>query len=264
MNKITSNRLRNIILVPLGIFSLSACVYGGAGGYQSGYQAGFDEYCDPYNQYDAYYGCDVEYGFANIGYGGGWHQNFFYPGFGFFIFDRGGQRFRMNDFHRGYWGAQRQSFFRSRFSDQRFSGRRLRRFERNQGDFARGDRRDRRQDGRAVRRDERAEGERGNRQGRDRQRSVDQSGEAASNERPARGTSPRAQRGRPPQADQAPPRTRQPRRDSSQKQRSEPRSESGQTARSRPPRARPERPKTRANGTIRRSPRSRNRDVVIP
>ena len=107
--------------------ALSACVYGDGYG-QDNFAYVDDQYCDPYNEYDAYYGCDLEYGFANFGYDGGWHQDFYYPGFGFFIFDRAGRRYRMNDYHLGYWGRKRQQFFQSRFSNRSYSGYRLRSF----------------------------------------------------------------------------------------------------------------------------------------
>jgi len=122
-----SKYLRNLCLLPIATLCLSACVYNdGYSGYNLSHSE--DEYCDPYNEYASYYDCDVEYGFANIGYDGGWHQNYYYPGFGFFIFDRAGSRFHMSDFQRSYWGSRRHQFFRTRFSDKRFSGRRLRRY----------------------------------------------------------------------------------------------------------------------------------------
>ena len=119
--------LKNMFIAPLALMSLSACVYGD--GYsQNGLGYNDDQYCDPYNEYGAYYGCDLEYGFANFGYGGGWHQDFYYPGFGFFIFDNLGRRHRMNDYYLGYWGRKRQRYFQSRFSNRSFSGYRLRSF----------------------------------------------------------------------------------------------------------------------------------------
>ncbi len=168
--------LKNIFIAPLALMSLSACVYGD--GYsQNGLGYNDDQYCDPYNEYDAYYGCDLEYGFANFGYGGGWHQDFYYPGFGFFIFDNLGRRHRMNDYYLGYWGRKRQRYFQSRFSNRSFSGYRLRSFpwsERRgkrlvRGNGVRGDRarsdRDR-ASRRADRRDDRFENRQDRRQAR--------------------------------------------------------------------------------------------------
>lgn len=174
-------KLKNIIIAPLALMSLSACAYSDGYG-QSNLGYADDQYCDPYNEYDAYYGCDLEYGFANFGYGGGWHQDFYYPGFGFFIFDNSGRRYRMNDYYLGYWGRQRQQFFQSRFSNRSFSGNRLRGFprsDRNGKRFVRGDRTrssritarrddrfENRQDGRQARSDRRDQNENiDNRQG---------------------------------------------------------------------------------------------------
>ncbi len=176
--------LKNMFIAPLALMSLSACVYGD--GYsQNGLGYNDDQYCDPYNEYDAYYGCDLEYGFANFGYGGGWHQDFYYPGFGFFIFDNLGRRHRMNDYYLGYWGRKRQRYFQSRFSNRSFSGYRLRSFpwsERRgkrlvrgngvRGDRARSDRdraprrADRRNDRNENRRDDRFENRQDRRQAR--------------------------------------------------------------------------------------------------
>jgi len=168
---------RQLILTIGAIFTLSGCVYGDAyGGYApDGYishDSGFsDQYCDPYNEYNAYYGCDVEYGFANIGYGGGWYQDYFYPGHGFFFFDRGGRRHRMNDYYLSYWGSKRHQFFRSRFADKRYSGHKLRRaaFLRQH----RKERFERRKDRRAERRDQRIIEERADRRAERRRARID-------------------------------------------------------------------------------------------
>lgn len=182
-----SKPLRNMLCISAVLLSLSACVYGG--GYND-YEAGFsgNEYCDPYNEYDAYYGCDVEYGFANIGFGGGWHQDFYYPGFGFFLFDRGGNRFRMNNYYQGYWGNRRRDYFRTRFANRQFSGQRLRRFDRNRA-IGRGP------DARGDNRSDRSEPRRGARQGQRRSdRQADQGNENRQNRRGANRDNNRADR----------------------------------------------------------------------
>ena len=63
--------------------------YASDGFYNDGYA------CDPYGGYDAYYDCDYGQGFANIGFGGGWYDSYFYPGYGFFLFDHVGRRYPM-------------------------------------------------------------------------------------------------------------------------------------------------------------------------
>lgn len=95
---------------------LSACYYDagvGLGYYDDGYSYYDDGYgCDPYSPFDSYYDCDYRGGFHNIGYAGGWYQDYWYPGYGFYIFDRGGRRFNMRDDHRRYWAGRRHEWYR--------------------------------------------------------------------------------------------------------------------------------------------------------
>ncbi len=131
--------LRSMALALAASVSLSACVYpyadngyGDEGyadgyGYEDGYggdgygdgsayavayggRYGWDSYCDPF--YDRYYyaDCDYYHGFGQIGWGGGYWSNYYYPGYGLWIFDRGGRRHRMDDNHRRYWGSKRHEF----------------------------------------------------------------------------------------------------------------------------------------------------------
>lgn len=91
---------------------LSGCVYDMGLGYASdGY--GYGSYdCDPYAPFDSYYACDNGYGFYNIGFGGGWYDSFWYPGYGYYVFDNYGRRHNMGDHHRRYWGDRRQRWYR--------------------------------------------------------------------------------------------------------------------------------------------------------
>jgi len=101
---------------------LSGCVYDVGLGYASDsyYSDGYassgyynDGYgCDPYSRYDAYYDCDFRQGFGNIGFGGGWYDNYYYPGYGFILFDNVGRRYPMRDHHRRYWGERRHYHYR--------------------------------------------------------------------------------------------------------------------------------------------------------
>jgi hypothetical protein len=88
---------------------LSGCVYDvGLGFASDGYYD--DAYgCDPYGGYDAYYNCDYGQAFSNIGFGGGWYDNYFYPGHGIFLFDTFGRRYPMREQYRRYWGERRHS-----------------------------------------------------------------------------------------------------------------------------------------------------------
>jgi hypothetical protein len=91
-----SSFLRIAAITGLGL-TASGCVYDGSLGlgYASdGYDSGYG--CDGYNDFDSYYGCDSGYGFSNIGYGGGWYSNYYYPGYGYFVFDRYGRRYQMH------------------------------------------------------------------------------------------------------------------------------------------------------------------------
>lgn len=100
-------RLAALCAVTIG---LSGCTYGmGLGYYDDGY-AYYD--CDPYSQFDSYYACDNGYGFYNIGFGGGWYDSYWYPGYGYYIFDNYGRRHNMGDHHRRYWGERRQQWSR--------------------------------------------------------------------------------------------------------------------------------------------------------
>lgn len=125
MTIFTTPRLLKSAVAAGALLSLGGCMYGG-GAYGDGYvnNRGYD--CDPYAPFDDYYACDYGYGFANIGYGGGWYDQYYYPGYGIYIFDRGGRRLAMRDNHRRYWARQRAAYgghhARDR-SDQRYDRR---------------------------------------------------------------------------------------------------------------------------------------------
>ena len=91
---------------------LSGCVYDvGLGFASDGYYD--DAYgCDPYADYDAYYNCDYGQAFSNIGFGGGWYDNYYYPGHGIFLFDTFGRRYPMREQYRRYWGERRHNWYR--------------------------------------------------------------------------------------------------------------------------------------------------------
>jgi hypothetical protein len=76
--------------------ALSACsTYGnGYGGVSVGY-GGYDRY--GYDRYDRY-GYSPYYG---------WYDGFYYPGTGYYLYDRYGSRYRWDDRHRHYWESRR-------------------------------------------------------------------------------------------------------------------------------------------------------------
>ena len=103
------NRLQTLALALAASAGLSACAtyddYGyGYGGVSVGYQSG--GYCNPY--YDDCYGSGYGRGYASSYYG--WYGDYYYPGTGFYIYDRGGRRHRWNDDHRRYWEGRRGQY----------------------------------------------------------------------------------------------------------------------------------------------------------
>ena len=97
-------RIRTAFLAVGAALSLGACGYydGYGGGVSVGYSGGYyDDYYDPYygggGYYDPYYG-----GSYGRNYGS-WYNNFYYPGYGVYVFDRGGRRYSWNDDQRRYF-----------------------------------------------------------------------------------------------------------------------------------------------------------------
>ena len=83
--------------------ALGGCAYDdyGYGGVNVGYgvAGGYGGYDDGYYGYPG-----AAYGYpAYAGYGSGWYNDFYYPGSGYYVFDRGGRRSRWNDGQRRYW-----------------------------------------------------------------------------------------------------------------------------------------------------------------
>lgn len=103
-------RLLKSTLAAGALLSLGGCMYGGSGYYGDGYVNNSRYDCDPYAPFDDYYACDYGYGFANIGFGGGWYDQYYYPGYGIYVFDRGGRRHAMRDHDRRYWAKQRARY----------------------------------------------------------------------------------------------------------------------------------------------------------
>jgi hypothetical protein len=110
MTKFVIPPLLKSTLAAGALFSLGGCMYGGSGYYGDSYVNNSRYDCDPYAPFDDYYACDYGYGFANIGFGGGWYDQYYYPGYGIYVFDRGGRRHAMRDRHRHYWARQRAAY----------------------------------------------------------------------------------------------------------------------------------------------------------
>lgn len=111
MKNFGTGALLRIAALAVAGTALSGCVYDVGLGYAS--DSYYDDYyCDPYGGYDSYYDCDYRSGFYNIGFGGGWYDSYFYPGYGYYLFDNYGRRHSMRDNHRRYWGEKRHSWYR--------------------------------------------------------------------------------------------------------------------------------------------------------
>lgn len=90
-------------LLAAATLGLSGCaMYDGFGGASIGYDDGYND--DGY--YDNGYSGDPYYDSYGDGYYG-WYDGFYYPGTGYYVYDRGGSRHRWSDRHRGYWESRR-------------------------------------------------------------------------------------------------------------------------------------------------------------
>ncbi|MCI4590554.1 peptidase [Sphingobium sp. BYY-5] len=81
-----------------GALVLGGCAYDDGYGY-GGVSVGSGYYGGGY--YDPYYSP----GYYPGGYG--WYDGFYYPGNGYYVYDRGGRRHRWNDGQRHYWEGRR-------------------------------------------------------------------------------------------------------------------------------------------------------------
>src|SRR3546814_3872443 len=82
-------------------------------GYGGGYACSADYYdYDPYAYadgygYDCYDSSDYGSGFASIGFGGGWYDDYYYPGYGMWMYDNYRNRHPLSGRYLGYWGGRR-------------------------------------------------------------------------------------------------------------------------------------------------------------
>ena len=130
--------MKSTILRPAIIATMTlgaALALAGCSSYDDGYGYGYNRVSLGYGSYAPYYG---------------WYDNYYYPGTGYYIYDRSGSRYRWNDVQRRYWEARRPS---GRYADNWSGYRREYRPERRAD--AREWRRDRREDRREWRQDRR-------------------------------------------------------------------------------------------------------------
>lgn len=129
-------RVKSIAAGAIAVTTLGGCMYDGgvygASDYASGYACGNDYYSqDPYGYDDGYgYGCydagDYRSGFLNIGFGGGWYDDFYYPGYGTWMYDRYQVRRPLSGHYLNYWGGRRTYYRHYNNRPNHFQGRPIR------------------------------------------------------------------------------------------------------------------------------------------
>ena len=149
--------LRTAALTVAAAIGLSACAtpygYGGVSvgsgyGYGSGYGSG---YYDPYYSYGSGYG----YGYNDSRYSRssyyGWNDGFYYPGTGYYVYDRNRRPHRWTDAQRRYWSDRVRTFYLADRGDRPELRENWRDFRRDRRSDDRAFRTERRDDRRAVR-----------------------------------------------------------------------------------------------------------------
>ena len=113
------NSLKKPLSLALGALAtatLGGCYYDGdlyGPSYASAGVCANDYYdYDPYAYSDGYgYDCydptDYSGGFVQIGFGGGWYDNYYYPGYGMWMFDNYRNRYPLRGQYLNYWGGRR-------------------------------------------------------------------------------------------------------------------------------------------------------------
>jgi hypothetical protein len=96
------NRIALLAAGLAGLLTLGGCTTDGYG--YGGIDAGYGRYAYNDGFYDPYYGP----GYYGGGYGG-WYNDFYYPGGGYYVYDRRGARHRWTDQQRRYWEQRRQA-----------------------------------------------------------------------------------------------------------------------------------------------------------
>jgi hypothetical protein len=110
-------RFRSAAFLLAATIGLGACTYNDGYGYSRvsvGYSSG--GYCDPYYQ-DCY---RSRYGRRAYDPWYGWYGDYYYPGIGFYIYDRWGGRRQWDDNHRRYWESRRSGYRDRDWNDRRW------------------------------------------------------------------------------------------------------------------------------------------------
>ena len=106
--------LKNAALAIVAGVGLGGCAYGPYGGLGVGVGYG-NGYYDPYYGGSYGYPYGSRYGYSGYGYGYpygygsyyGWNNGFYYPGTGYYVYDRFRRPHRWTDAQRRYWERQR-------------------------------------------------------------------------------------------------------------------------------------------------------------
>jgi hypothetical protein len=102
--------------------------YGGSGiriGYGLGYGGyGYNPYYDPFFSYGSRYGYGCGYspfGYSRYAspYGGGWYNGWYYPGSGYYVYDRERKRRKMTDAEQAQWRQRVASALADRIREKR-------------------------------------------------------------------------------------------------------------------------------------------------
>ena len=107
-------RIRSALVILAASAGLAGCTnlgpYGGVGvGVSSGY-GGYGNYGYGYDPYYAGYGYGSAYGYNPYG----WYNGYYYPGSGYWVYDRKKNRRPMTDAERAYWNERIKDRMRDR------------------------------------------------------------------------------------------------------------------------------------------------------
>ena len=96
-------RFRTVAIVLAAGVGLGGCATYSPFGYGNGVSVSYgDRYYDPY-----YRGYGSSYGYGYAPYG--WHNGFYYPGAGYYVYDRYRNPYYWNDYQRRYWTVRQKN-----------------------------------------------------------------------------------------------------------------------------------------------------------
>jgi len=102
-------RLRTAAILLAAGVGLGGCATYSPFGYGNGVSVSYgDRYYDPYNRGYSPYGSRYGYGY-NAGYSPyGWYDGYYYPGAGYYVYDRYRNPYYWNDYQRRYWTVRQK------------------------------------------------------------------------------------------------------------------------------------------------------------